>query len=144
MPSNKINCVQTNGPTIWIGTDNGLVNYTNGTTTIYNTSNSLLPTNKIRALALSISGKLWIGTFSGGGLASFDGSNWQVFTPSNSDLPNNSVSVIKENTNGDLWIGTGSGISVFNGSNFTNYNPEIQTYLILLYLILLSTILLFG
>ena len=38
-------------------------------------------------------------------------------------MPNNSVSVIKENTNGDLWIGTGSGISVFDGNNFTNYNP---------------------
>jgi ligand-binding sensor domain-containing protein len=40
--------------------------------TVYNTSNSGLPNNRIWAIAIDGQGNKWIGTY-GGGLAKFDG-----------------------------------------------------------------------
>ncbi|HRN42507.1 MAG TPA: two-component regulator propeller domain-containing protein, partial [Vicingus sp.] len=68
LPSDKINCVLQQNSITWIGTDNGLVRFNGVSMTIYKNSNSPLPINKIRSLEVDNSGKLWIGTFSGGGV----------------------------------------------------------------------------
>ena len=44
---------------------------------VYNTSNSGLPDNFVRSIAVDPQGNKWIGTY-GGGLAKFDGVNWTV------------------------------------------------------------------
>jgi ligand-binding sensor domain-containing protein len=61
--------------------------------TVYNTSNSSLPYNIVRAIAIDGGGNKWIGT-DGGGLAKFDGVNWTVYKTSNSKLPDTVVFAI--------------------------------------------------
>jgi hypothetical protein len=90
--------------------------------TIYNTSNSRLPTNRVQCLAVDPLGQKWIGT-STDGLAQFDNTNWTNYTTSNSGLPNNDVRAIVIEENGNRWIGTfGGGLARWNATGWTVYN----------------------
>ena len=60
--------------------------------TVYNTSNSSLPSDSIFAIAIDSKGSRWIGTSRG--LAKFDSVNWTVYNTSNSGLPSNYVYAI--------------------------------------------------
>ncbi len=88
--------------------DGGLAKFDGVNWTVYNTSNSGLPDNGVRAIAIDGQGNKWIGTY-GGGLAKFDGVNWTVYKTSNSGLPNNDVWAITIDGQGNKWIGTGGG-----------------------------------
>jgi hypothetical protein len=80
--------------------------------TVYNTSNSGLPSNTVRAIATDPDGSRWFGTF-GGGVAHFAGVSWTVYDPSNSGLPHDSVHVIATDPDGSHWFGTwGGGVGV--------------------------------
>jgi ligand-binding sensor domain-containing protein len=76
--------------------------------TVYNNSNSGLPNNTVKAIAIDGQGNKWIGTNSG--LAKFDGVNWTVYNNSNSGLPDNNVLAIAIDGQGNKWIGTGGGL----------------------------------
>jgi hypothetical protein len=90
---------------------------------IYNTSNSGLPDNDVRAIAIDGQGNKWIGTTDG--LAKFDDVNWTVYNTSNSGLPNNDVFAIAIDGQGNKWIGTyGGGVAKFDGSSWTVYNTS--------------------
>jgi photosystem II stability/assembly factor-like uncharacterized protein len=91
--------------------------------TVYNTSNSGLPHNSVRSIAIDRNGNKWIGTY-GGGLAKFDGANWDVYNTSNSDLPSNTVLSVAIDGSGTKWIGTGDdgGLALFDGINWTVHN----------------------
>jgi ligand-binding sensor domain-containing protein len=71
IPSNEINCIETETYAIWIGSDDaGLIKYnmisSYGNEWVnYNTNNSPLPSNDIRALAIDDDGTKWIGTDAG-------------------------------------------------------------------------------
>lgn len=89
--------------------------------TVYNQSNSELPENTIRALAVDEADNKWIGTDNG--LAMYDGSNWTIYNDTNSGLPGNIVRCIAIDGQGDKWIGTTNGLAKFDGSNWTVYQP---------------------
>jgi ligand-binding sensor domain-containing protein len=86
----------------------GLAKFDGVNWTVYNTSNSGLPSNYIRALAIDEKGNIWIGTASQG-LVKFDGKNWTVYKRSNSGLPDNNVTAIAIDGRGNKWIATGAG-----------------------------------
>jgi hypothetical protein len=91
---------------------------------VYNTSNSGLPSDDVRAIAIDGQGNKWIGTY-GGGLAKFDGVNWTVYNTSNSGLPDNDVYAIAIDGEENKWIGTwGGGLAKFDGVNWTVYNTS--------------------
>lgn len=93
----------------------------NASWVIYNTSNSGLPENSVRSIAIEDNGTKWIGTW-GGGLAKFDGTNWTVYNTSNSGLSDNFVSTIAIDINGDKWIGTwDGGLAKFDDNEWTIY-----------------------
>jgi len=143
LPSNYVNAiaidVQGNK---WIGTSQywdpnrrdyvsgGLAKFDGVSWTVYNTSNSSLPSNNISSIVIDKQGSMWIGTsiywnegtYVGGGLAKFDGKNWTVYNRSNSELPDNTVQVIAIDEQGNKWIGTGGGLAKFDGVNWTVYN----------------------
>ena len=48
LPTDTIRCLKGDNYGVWIGTDSGLIYYSNGTFQIYDTSNSPLPSNKIK------------------------------------------------------------------------------------------------
>jgi surface antigen len=135
LPSNYVFAIAIDGGgNKWIGT----IPYWNGSTyvggglsrfdgvnwTVYNTSNSGLPDNRVTTIVIDIQGNKWIGTY-GGGLAKFDGVNWTVYNTSNSGLPDNLVARIVIDIQGNKWIGTyGGGLAKFDGVNWTVYNTS--------------------
>ena len=84
------------------------------TWTVYNTSNSGIPTDRVYAIARDLDGSHWIGTGYDGGVAHFDGDSWTVYTSSNSGLPGNIVISIAIDPSGLHWFGTqGGGVASF-------------------------------
>ena len=53
---------------LWIGTRGGLAKFDGGNWTVYDTSNSRLPHDRVTSLAIDEQGNIWMGTH-GGGLA---------------------------------------------------------------------------
>jgi sugar lactone lactonase YvrE len=112
-----------------MGTHLGLVKFEGAEGwTVYNTSNSELPDNTVRALATDGQGNIWIGT-QYGGLAKFDGAEaWTVYDTSNSGLPSHKLAyfALSFDTEGNLWIGTeNAGAVKFDGAeNWTVYNTS--------------------
>jgi ligand-binding sensor domain-containing protein len=105
--------------------------------TVYNISNSPLPSDGIGPLVFDAQGNLWIGIgtlapgSSAGSLAKFDGENWTVYNTDNSGLPCNNVHALAFDSQGNLWIGTGvpltpsrGGLAKFDGENWTVYNTS--------------------
>ncbi len=116
----------------WIGTkpfSNG-INYVGGGLTkfdgkkwtVYNTTNSGMPSNTITSLAVEDSGIIWVGTDNG--LIKFDGQNWITFDTSNSKIPSNNIFSIAIDNNNIIWIGTDNGLGKFDGNNWYNYNSN--------------------
>jgi ligand-binding sensor domain-containing protein len=100
----------------------GLAKFDGMSWTIYNRSNSGLPSNTVYAIAIDEQGNKWIGT-EWGGLAKFDGINWTVYNTSNSGLRSNTVYAIAIDGQGNKWIGTwGGGLAKFDGVRWTVYN----------------------
>jgi len=90
---------------------------------VYNTTNSSLPHNSIKSIAVDNAGIKWIGTENG--LAKYDGTNWTIYTTANSSLPYNYVSAITVDTAGNKWIGTFSRyLAKFDNVNWTVYNTN--------------------
>jgi hypothetical protein len=121
----RINCLADEGEYIWIGTDrDGLVKLrkSTGDSIVYTTSNSGLPDDYVRAIAIDKQGNKWIGTDRG--LAKFDGVNWTVYNASNSGLPTNWIYAIAVDPQGNKWIGTYSGLVKFDGVRWTVYNTS--------------------
>ncbi len=85
----------------------------------YNQSNSPLPFNTVRCIAIQDSVK-WFGTDDG--LARFDNENWQVYNSTNSPLSSNDIRALKVENDSIIWIGTISGgLYKFDGALWTNY-----------------------
>ena len=88
----------------------------------YSTSNSAIPDNSVRCIAMDENQKLWLGTDNG--LATFDGTNWELFNTGNSPMTDNYIRAIHHMQDGSVWIGTThSGIYSFDGANWINYTP---------------------
>jgi ligand-binding sensor domain-containing protein len=88
----------------------------------YNSSNSPLPFNTVRCIAIQSQNK-WFGTDAG--LASFDGINWQIFTNTNSPLTDNDIRALKVQNDSVIWIGTmQSGLYKKTNNTWINYNES--------------------
>ena len=111
------------GDNIWAGGFGiAKINRITGEKTFYYKTNSGLPNNDVRSLAIDGSGNKWIGTDRG--LAKFNGTNWTVYNTSNSGLPSDSVLSLAIDGSGNKWIGTHRGLAKFNGTNWTVYNTS--------------------
>jgi ligand-binding sensor domain-containing protein len=104
----------------WIATRKGLARFDGNSWTVYQTSNSEIPSNFIQSLTLDLDGSLWM-TFYNNGLVHFDGTNWEHFTMSNSGLPSNNLYDLDIDEYGNKWIIT-SRLVKYDGSNWTVYN----------------------
>ena len=89
--------------------------------TTYSSSNSPLPFNTVRCIAIQNQFK-WFGTDDG--LARFDGVNWSIYTTLNSPLLDDDIRAICVENDTIVWIGTvQGGLYSFDGLNWENYNP---------------------
>lgn len=95
--------------------------YGQPTITNYSSSNSPLPFNTVRCIAIQNQFK-WFGTDDG--LARFDGVNWSVYTTENSPLLDDDIRAVCVENDTIVWIGTvQGGLYSFDGLNWENYNP---------------------
>jgi ligand-binding sensor domain-containing protein len=133
LPSNVVNSiVQDQNGVYWIATDakllnqafvgGGLARFDGRTWTVFNTSNSPLPSNRVNFAAVDNSGNVWVATH-GAGAAKYDGQDWQIFNRSNSGLPANEVYTIAIEKSGIVWFGMyNDGVARYDGSSWTVYN----------------------
>ncbi len=106
LPSDKIFCVAVREEQVWIGTDNGLAVYENGTWTSYHEEDGLAHRAVLSIAVDPDSGDLWIGTM--GGLTHLSAGRFETYTQFNSGLPNDVVfGVAVENQN--VWVVTTAG-----------------------------------
>ena len=89
--------------------------------THYDTGNTILPGNDIKAIAFEGDSISWIGTDFG--LVKIKGTVWTVYNTLNSGLPDNSIRCITVDTNNVKWIGTFlGGFTIFNDTTWLSFN----------------------
>jgi len=83
---------------------NGLVKFDGTNWTIYNTSNSGLPSNHVQSISIEENGAKWIG-LQYYGVAKFDGANRISYKTTNSGLPSDAINSIIIDLNKDKDFG---------------------------------------
>lgn len=81
-----------------------------------------LSSNYIFSLKVDSKGNLWVGTLNDG-IMKFDGDSW-TFLDMADGIHSNTIFSIEEDPNGHIWFGTLVGISIYDGSEFTNLYYE--------------------
>ena len=96
--------------TVWIGTDQGLAKYENGSlTVVFGKDSNQLPNKYIRALALDRQGALIIGTFTG--VARYDGNQVETLVDFLKDgFSDARLTSLAVTPDGDIWVGTDKGL----------------------------------
>jgi ligand-binding sensor domain-containing protein len=116
----------------FIGFSHSAGAFVGGTWIVYNTDNSGIASNDIRAIGMDSLGNMWFGTTNG--LSKFNGVAWKNYTTADK-LAHNTVNTIayEKGTNGDeLWVGTEGGVSVIGVTSdavtfatpYTTTNPN--------------------
>ena len=124
LPTHWITCVHCNDNGIWMGLGSiahpmGVAHYQNSEWSLYNMSNSNLPSNRILSFDTDSYDHIWAATTdadnSEGGIACFDGNEWTYYNYYNSILPYNNFLSIKIDTNNVKWLGAdGGGLIMFD------------------------------
>ena len=82
-----------------------------------------LPSGKVREVAQTPDGYLWIATALG--LARFDGVNFALFDPSTRpDLSSNNFNCITRARDGSLWFGTNTGLYRYANDRFEHFDMK--------------------
>ena len=85
----------------------------------------ILPSDNIQSAHVTKTGEKWFGTELG--IAKHTGDdtldNWTVWS-TDQGLINNFVQAITSDDDGNIWFGTPTGLSMFDGTKFTNYTKE--------------------
>ena len=85
----------------------------------------LMPSDSVLSVHITPDGAQWIGTNSGA--AKHVGHNalegWTIFD-TGTGLADNNIQAIGSDSNGKLYFGTKNGLSVFDGTNVTNYGVK--------------------
>ena len=124
LPFNTVRCLEYSNQSLWIGTDYGLAKFEDETSwTIYNSINSPLWNDDIRALKNDGDSLIWVGTVQGG-LFKFDGSEWTNYTPENSGIGDFLVRAIEIDLNGHIWIATTEGLFVYDRNIWTSWTTN--------------------
>ncbi len=117
----------------WFASNNGLIKFDGSNWTVFNSANSGLKFNIINDLTVDKSGNIWLATGSSnelgdtltGRIAKFDGiNNWVYYKTFNDGQGLNYVYTISIDPNGKIWAGTFLGLTVFDGSKWTNYTDS--------------------
>jgi ligand-binding sensor domain-containing protein len=127
LPNDHIFAVKSDGPRLWVGTENGLalIDKKTGKVTKKWTEADGLPWRVVTGITVHPkTGDVWLALF-GGGLARFSGGRFDHFHQLNSGLVNDVVyAVAVENDN--IWAATTAGASRYNTVNgeWTVFNEK--------------------
>lgn len=111
------------------GYSGGLVKYDDNSVTIYNTSNSNLPGNRIKTIT-SKNSIIWVGTELNG-LVKIANGEMEVFNVENSRIPSNEINAISIDEFNNVWIALNNfGLSVYNENGvFTNVSDHLTDFI---------------
>ena len=106
LSSNRINIINKIDGKIFVGTEDGNINYVQNKS-ITQIFKEKLPINvAIRDILLDKKGDVWIGSYNG--IMRVNGNQYKSYTEENG-LTSNEVRRLMETTKGDIWVGTRSG-----------------------------------
>jgi ligand-binding sensor domain-containing protein len=108
LPDNKVFAVLVDGPRVWVGTDNGLGLYENGTWKVFRPADGLAHRAVLSLAVDPKTGDLWIGTM--GGLNRLSAGRFDTFTQLNSGLVNDIVYGVAVQDH-FVWAATAAGVS---------------------------------
>ena len=121
----------------WILAGDGLTHFDGTTWTVFDTSNSSLPSNAIYGIGTDQNNLLWVHgnlTQNSAFIYTYDGSTWTAFDTTICQ-PLNAFSFIESDGLNKIWIGTyGKGLQMINGLNcsvYTDANSPLPTNYIL-------------
>lgn len=95
--------------TLWAGTARGLIRYSSGVSTIFDTTEAVLPDNNVQCIAIDTNNSVWVGTKRGLVRLGADKTDHLIITTTNSVLRDNDITTLALTKNGDLWVGTRLG-----------------------------------
>jgi ligand-binding sensor domain-containing protein len=117
--------VDNQGNVWYASSGDGVAKYDGSTWTKYNTSNSQLPHDDVRAITQDNNGDMWFVTW-GGGASKFDGTNWTIYNASNSGITRDYLFDITIGANGDIWIAQDySGVMLYRNNSWGRYTASI-------------------
>lgn len=93
-----------------------------GSWIVFDTTNSRLPDNQVKSIAIDKYNNTWIGTRKG--LARYDGSVWTVFDTANGLLPRITIRCLAIDSQNTKWIGTGAGVYTLSDTGWALYNSS--------------------
>ncbi|HRN42921.1 MAG TPA: hypothetical protein PK649_12740, partial [Vicingus sp.] len=98
---------------LWIGSNGGLTKYDGVNWETFSSSNSGLPLDLVRTIAILSADNLVVGT-EGQGVAVFNSLNlnWNHFSTSNSNISSNYIKKIVVDLQQQQWIATDNGIDL--------------------------------
>jgi ligand-binding sensor domain-containing protein len=113
---------------VWICND-GLVCFDDGNFVRYDSSNSLIPANRVNSVEIDANDKIWVTSWENGyegALVSIDGDQFTLYTMENSSLPSYVISDMVIDSNNELWLLYNNKITHFDGSTWTDFqNAEL-------------------
>lgn len=130
LPDDLIRAIeQDNSSKLYITTSGGLAILENNVFTVYNTANSGLISNSLTSLAISDSGKIYIGSLNGG-LSTLNNGQITVQNNANSPLNDNTVLDLALDNQKNLWLTTpAAGMFLYTNINswfgFSTINSNI-------------------
>ncbi|MEL6142607.1 MAG: two-component regulator propeller domain-containing protein, partial [Bacteroidota bacterium] len=123
----QVNDLVDTGDELLLATDAGLVvmNKTTLEKTVFNTSNSNLPTNDIKTITMGPDNSVWIGTYDVV-VARFDGNDFGDFNTPDAEGISSFAEIydLKVAPNGDFWVGTTDGVLHKEGEEWQLYDSE--------------------
>lgn len=106
----------------WFGTEQGVVTYKDGTTSIFTTRDGLAGNDTKVIIRDQTDDGIWLGSY--GGLTHFKDGQFTSWTESDG-LPGNAVRALFQDDEGVLWIGTyDSGLGRLKDGKFTRYTTK--------------------
>jgi ligand-binding sensor domain-containing protein len=125
-PQIPVNCMAARGNTILAGTaGSGIISFdTLGNRTFFHTTNSGLPADTIRLLAIDLTGNWWL--YHTGAISRFDGTNSQSWSISAQiGLPaNTTVRMLKVAPDNSLYAATSDGVAIFQNGTWSILNAS--------------------
>jgi ligand-binding sensor domain-containing protein len=115
---------QPNTNNMWFCTANGFAELSSGVWTIYNTSNTPLPSNVAEYVYFADDGSTWFATQNG--FASLNGTTWEVYTTANSQLHNSDIESILLDNDCNVWIATENGLSFVHNQCASSHGKNIS------------------
>lgn len=112
----RIQKIVDDGDYLWLATYGGLVKFNkiSHESTVYDKTNSELPSYDIVDMAMDKTNALWMATDIG--VSRFDGTTWNTFTHKNSPLQFPIYALATHDN--DVWVATYNGIARYNGAEW--------------------------